>query len=231
MPVVNEKERLRYIYSGYRDSPRKRKAWLFSNPGNQWIEKEREIAFREEISQKCSDSKQRVLDIGCGAGQLFPMLERSGVSDVDIFGVDLIPDRLPQAKQRFPQAVLMQANGASLPFVDGSMDLVLIFTLFSSVQDISVRRMIALEAVRVLRRGGSIVVYDIRYDNPWNPNIRRVGMEELYILFRECHVSMKSLTLLPPLARRLGRSTDWLYPRLVRIPFLRTHYLCTIKKP
>ena len=53
---------------------------------------------------------------------------------------------------------------------------------------------------------------------------------ELIRLFPGCGMRARSLTLLPPLTRRLGRWTEALYPILARVPFLRTHNLTCLKK-
>jgi hypothetical protein len=50
-------------------------------------------------------------------------------------------------------------------------------------------------------------------------------------LFPKLRTNLRTITLLPPLARRLGRFTPILYPMLSAIPILRTHYLGLLVKP
>jgi hypothetical protein len=52
------------------------------------------------------------------------------------------------------------------------------------------------------------------------------------VLFRSgAQVSARSLTLLPPLARRLGPVAPKLYPPLHAVPVLRSHYLAIVTHP
>jgi hypothetical protein len=44
-------------------------------------------------------------------------------------------------------------------------------------------------------------------------------------------VSSRPITLLPPLARRLGRTTPRLYQALARLPSLRSHRLMEWRRP
>jgi len=49
--------------------------------------------------------------------------------------------------------------------------------------------------------------------------------------FAGYEVQLRSLTLLPPLARRLGPWTEALYPLLGLCPWLRTHLVGLLIKP
>jgi hypothetical protein len=70
-----------------------------------------------------------------------------------------------------------------------------------------------------------VLWYDFRYDNPRNPNVRGITKRHVEALFPGFYMCLHTITLLPPLARRLGRLTPVLYPVLIAIPPLRTHYL------
>ncbi len=64
---------------------------------------------------------------------------------------------------------------------------------------------------------------DIRYSNPANTAVHGVTARRLKQLFPGWRVDVRSAGLLPPLARRLGRSTPVTYPILQAIPPLRSH--------
>lgn len=50
-------------------------------------------------------------------------------------------------------------------------------------------------------------------------------------LFRDFHMDLQRITLLPPVACRLGPAMRLLYPVLAAVPPLRTHYLALLVKP
>ena len=76
-----------------------------------------------------------------------------------------------------------------------------------------------------------MVWYDFRRDNPRNPNVRGVRKAAIEKLFPGFEMRLQTVTLLPPLARRLGKLTPVLLPVLTRVPFLRTHLLGLLIKP
>jgi ubiquinone/menaquinone biosynthesis C-methylase UbiE len=119
----------------------------------------------------------------------------------------------------------LQGNAAALSFDAATFDLILFFTVFSSVLDDSLRQDMAAEALRVLKPGGAIVWYDLRLPNPGNKEVRPLSRKAIGTLFPTLTPHLQATTLLPPLARRLGRATGKLYPVLSRIGWLRTHYV------
>ncbi len=121
------------------------------------------------------------------------------------------------------------ADARRLPFTDASVCAVVFSSVLSSILDPANRVRVAAEALRVLRPGGVVLSYDARLPNPMNSNVRAIGRRELTRLFPGCSVQADALTLLPPLARRLGSATDALYGPLLRVPFLRTHLLAAIR--
>jgi len=104
------------------------------------------------------------------------------------------------------------------------------FTVFTSILVPSVREAIAAEMLRVLKPNGLILWYDFRYNNPHNANVRAIEAREVKRLFPMCQVKFQKTTLAPPLARAMV-PISWIAAlALEKIPFLRTHYLATIRK-
>ena len=62
----------------------------------------------------------RVLDVGCGTGNLMAAIR--GIADCSCVGVDLSGDMLRVAGENLPDAVVVQADVAGLPFSEGSFD-------------------------------------------------------------------------------------------------------------
>ena len=82
---------------------------------------------------------------------------------------------------------------------------------------------LAREVRRVLRPDGHVLIYDFRVPSPLNRNTRAVRRSMIRRLFPDLTMIARSLTLLPPLARRLGFAPQTAYSSLAAIPFLRTH--------
>jgi ubiquinone/menaquinone biosynthesis C-methylase UbiE len=118
-----------------------------------------------------------------------------------------------------------------LKFPDTSFDLVLLFTVFSSILDGQMAHNVACEVTRILQPGGAVLWYDFRYNNPRNPNVRGMTRHHIKILFPGFQMHLRTITLFPLVARRLHCLTPVLYPMLATILPLRTHYLGLLVKP
>jgi SAM-dependent methyltransferase len=172
-----------------------------------------------------------VLDVGCSYGTTLARLTAFGARPEDLVGIDLLDDRLAAARHRYPRIRWLRANAEHLDFPDASFHLVLAFTVFSSILDDRTAGTIAAEILRVLRPRGAVLWYDFRYDDPRNADVRGITLAAIGRLFPGVTPDVRSLTLLPRLARRLGPMTGLLYPILAGVPALRTHYLGLLRKP
>ena len=174
---------------------------------------------------------RRLLEVGCGSGGWLLALLRWGCRPGDLAGIDLLPERIAAAREVCPPGLdLRQGDATSLPYPDASFDLVLQSTMFTSMLDDGVRRKAAAEMLRVLKPGGRVIWYDFRVNNPRNPDVRRVGAAELRALFPGADLRLRSVTLAPPILRRLA-GVSWLLCHVLSwLPFLRTHYLALIRK-
>lgn len=174
---------------------------------------------------------RQILEVGCGNGHFLRELMKWGADPVNMVGIDLLESRLAEGRRRMPAGFrLLQGNAASMAFPDGAFDLVLQMTMFTSILSGAVRRQVAAEMLRVLAPGGWIVWYDLRVDNPKNPDVRGVGAAEIRDLFPGTTIQLQSATLAPPLARALAPRAWWLCSLLVQLPLLRTHCLGLIGK-
>jgi len=229
----SEVARLNAVYREYSDRKLASSKWSPANRGNQVIVEERDRILGQMLNNSGFGplGRYRILDIGCGAGGVLANLQKWGAQPENLVGVDLLAERIQMARERFPQISFYQANAEALPFADGAFDLALIFTAFSSILSEKMQMNVAAQARRILRSGGAIVLYDFRFNSPFNRNVRGVGRSLIRRLFPDFICQLRSLTFAPPVARRLGMFTDRLYPLLARIPFLRTHYLGLLIKP
>ncbi len=203
------------------------------NPGNLRIGRERSAAIVEVLDERhlLPLTEKRVLDLGCGRGGVLASLRDLGAQPHNLYGMDLLSDRIEAASQAYPDIHFICGNAEHLKFPDNYFDLMLIFTVFSSIVDDAMAHNVASEVHRVLKPGGSVLWYDFRYNNIWNPHVRRVTKRDICQLFPGFEIRLRTLTVLPLLARRLGRLTPVIYPVLAAIPPLRTHYLGLLFKP
>jgi ubiquinone/menaquinone biosynthesis C-methylase UbiE len=176
-------------------------------------------------------SRLEVLDVGCGTGGPLLRLISHGVDPTKAHGVDLREDAIGVARSRLPSAAdLRVGNGAELSFANDSMDLVLQFTMFSSILDAALRAKVAREMSRVVRPGGIVVSYDFRF-NPLNPDTRGVPRRELHALFPDHGIEARAVTLAPPIARLVASRSYGIAVALQALLPLRTHLLAFITPP
>lgn len=174
----------------------------------------------------------RLMEVGCGAGGNLLELLRLGFAPAHLAGVELLPQRLAQARACLPAAVALHAGDASvLPVPAASLDIVLQSTVFSSLLDDAFQQRLADAMWRWLRPGGGVLWYDFTVDNPRNPDVRGVPLARLRRLFPQGQVQARRVTLAPPLARQLCRLHPGLYPLANALPLLRTHVLAWVGKP
>jgi SAM-dependent methyltransferase len=169
-----------------------------------------------------------ILEVGCGAGGVLLEMLSYGSDPRRLHGTDLLVERVAAAHERLPHLPITCASGARLPYPDRSFDLVLQFTVFSSILDRAICYTVAEDMVRVLKPGGAIVWYDF-WLNPLNKQTRGVRPREIREYFPGCRFTFDRITLAPPLARRLA-PLSWSGARLLeKLRLFNTHYLAMIR--
>jgi ubiquinone/menaquinone biosynthesis C-methylase UbiE len=233
MESYTEVERLTEVYREYRDRGWGETKWSSTNTGNQAMLRERQYKLKRLLQRSgfLPLDQRRILDVGCGTGEMLAGLQPWGAQLENLFGVDLLPDRIQRAKEKFPQISFQQVNAEALPFADGFFDLVSVCTVFSSILDHHMARNVSHEINRILRGGGAVIWYDFRVNSPFNRHVRAMSRQAVRTLFPGFDLHLVPITLLPPLARRLGQLTDRLYTNLAAVTFLRSHYLGILVKP
>ncbi len=175
--------------------------------------------------------EKRILEIGCGEGQWLRQLVKWGACPENVTGIDILQHRVTKARQLSPPGMQLHCGNATrLPFDTASFDLVVQFTVFSSILDITVKEMVAREMLRVLKVEGRILWYDFFLNNPSNPDVRGIRKREITHLFPDCHIDFHRVSLAPPICRLLAPYT-WLgCYALERIRVFNTHYLAVISR-
>lgn len=186
----------------------------------------------------------RVLEVGCGSGYFLHRFKEYGAAHAA--GIDLMEERIAQARERYPTLELVAGDAGALPWAAGAFDITSHFTCLSSVLDPGVRARIAAEMWRVTRPGGMVLSFDMR---PTPAPIRAIGrwrrggataatstpttpidLAELRRLFPDGAIHHRVVSLnfeLGALATR-GRA---IAQAAALLPFLRTHLLAVVCKP
>jgi SAM-dependent methyltransferase len=174
----------------------------------------------------------RVLEVGCGAGGNLLELLRLGCDPARLAGVELLPERHARARAVLPAALPLWCGDAlALDIADGSRDIVLQSTVFSSLLDDAFQQRLADAMWRWVAPGGGVLWYDFTVDNPRNRDVRGVPLRRLRQLFPQARIDARRVTLAPPLARALCRLHPALYGLANALPPLRTHVLAWVGKP
>jgi len=174
---------------------------------------------------------KKILEIGCGTGYWLREFIKWGARPENITGLDLLVDRVTEARYLCPETVkIVYGNAAELAFPDATFDLVVQSTVFTSVLDAIMKQQMASEMLRVVKDDGLILWYDYHVNNPWNPDVRGIKRREIAQLFPGCRIKLQRVTLVPPLVRLLAPYSWLACYMLGKIPWLCTHYLGLISK-
>lgn len=193
-------------------------------------EREEEMAAMFRAEGLTTLAGLRILDVGCGRGDALRQMLEYGADPELLTGIDLLDENVKQARHRSPHLQIICGSASRLPFPDSSFDLVLQFTLFTSILNHEVKQAIAAEMLRVLAPGGRILWYDFSFNNPKNPDVRGIGKREIRALFPGLEMKTKRVTLAPPLGRIVAPFSIVLYYLLSRVRPLCTHLLCLLRK-
>jgi ubiquinone/menaquinone biosynthesis C-methylase UbiE len=230
--MVEEAERIRGVYARRRrDIPSGR--YALAEPFTLYSTHEREAAMVALFRKAGLSSLEglRILDVGCGRGELLRRFMSFGAAPDLLSGVDLVDEYVEAARKLAPHLQISCGSADRLPFTDRCFDMVSQFTLLTSVLDPEMKQAIANEMARVMKPGGWLLWYDFSYNNPRNPDVHGIGKAEIRRLFPSFSMSARRVTLAPPLGRMVAPLSPLLYHVLVRLKFLCTHYICLLRKP
>lgn len=175
---------------------------------------------------------KRLLDVGCGNGSwLRYLVESYGAEPGRCVGIDLLEEHIAAARTTSPEMGWHIGSAHALPMASASFDLLLCFTVFSSILDDALCTAIAEEMWRVLAPSGFILWFDYTYNNPANRAVRGMPLSRVHSFFPEgTIVDVQRIILAPPLGRLLAPRAYWLARALERGKVLNTHLLVTIQK-
>jgi ubiquinone/menaquinone biosynthesis C-methylase UbiE len=159
---------------------------------------------RDEFLRLVPPPGKLTLDVGCGEGRLSRDLASLGHR---VVGVDPAPTMLAAAREADPAGEYFDGSAETLPFEDGTADLVVAFMSLMELNDI---RGAAVEIARVLEPGGTLVAAVVhplnsatlprdedtdrfrirayRATHPYSDSIDRNGLQ---MTFRSFHYSLE----------------------------------------
>jgi ubiquinone/menaquinone biosynthesis C-methylase UbiE len=126
-----------------------------------WINMEKEkipssLEFNESFLSRIPPDS-RILDIGCGNGDLCKMLSEKAF---EIYGIDCSHEAIDNAKKLDKKSKYFTMDASELSFEQDYFDLVIVKAVFTVITDASVRTKIMSEIYRVLKNNGLIYIAD-----------------------------------------------------------------------
>lgn len=168
-----------------------------------------------------------LLEIGAGNGNNLHFFHNLGIPWKNIVANELLIDRVEQLRKNCPEITVVPGDALDLPY-ESKFDLVFQSTVFTSILSDEFRQVLADKMWNMLKPGGIVLWYDFVYNNPANPNVKKVSRSEVRALFpKNSSVSFHRVTLAPPIGRRVGPLYNVLN---MLFPFLRTHVVAVIRK-
>lgn len=228
---MQEESRIQQVYERRRTEKARLYSW-FSKGQLFWFQ-ELERSLLGLLSDNGVESLEAktILDIGCGSGHWIREFVKLGAMPENLTGIDLLDWRIDAARRTCPTGVRLECgNAESLGFADRSFDVIVQFTVFSSILDSNMKRKVASEMLRVLKEDGFIIWYDFFVRDPRNQDVSSITKAEIYHLFPDCQVEFRRVSLALPLARLIAPYSWLLCYLLEKMKVLNTHYLALIRR-
>jgi ubiquinone/menaquinone biosynthesis C-methylase UbiE len=159
MENSQEIERIKEVYRIRKEKISAHQYSYFNSP-HLYIVQSRERAFLNALVKNgiASLKAMKILDVGCGTGSQLRNLVQYGAMPENCFGIDLLQDRIEIARRYLaPEINIRCGNAENLPYGNDFFDIVIQFTVFTSILDKNMEKNIAAEMLRVLKPKGIII--------------------------------------------------------------------------
>ena len=201
-----EQERIERVYAGYREDRRRRRAWSAENAGNAAI-REEVLRTLLELAPHALAGEGAALDAGCGTGRGLGD-SRARASPRAGWWAWTCWQNVSGPPVRWSRARVLAGDVRSLPLPAGACTLVMLFTVLSAMGSREDVRTALGEARRVLARevrspSGSRGCGLPTPTHGWS------ACGELRAWCWAASCAGRTLTLLPPLARRVKGRLVW----------------------
>lgn len=173
----------------------------------------------------------KVLDYGCGNGRWMGRWLAWGATSRNLYGLDVRPEAVDRARKTFPEMNWACSESGVAPFAAGSFDVVVQNLVASSILDERIRLATIHDMVRLVRPGGLLLWYDFAFNNPGNPDVRRIRPREAREAVRPLQqIFCRRLVLAPPVARALRNHPSAQLMLEAACPPVRTHYVSAFQR-
>ena len=151
MPQPDDLSRLRAEYEDRKKRFANSDVYSWFNVSNLFAIQQRQRDILSSLKRAgISDfANFRILEMGCGGGGVLTEFLNLGARPQNLFGVDILRDRLASARGRLSGSHFANADGSHLPFPSASFDMVMQFTALSSILDANLRREICRDMLRI----------------------------------------------------------------------------------
>ncbi|HSP86832.1 MAG TPA: class I SAM-dependent methyltransferase [Ignavibacteriaceae bacterium] len=215
-------------------SQRKNKESLYNylNPQVYLSNQERERYLIKWLKYaKINPGNSKLFEFGCGSGFNFLTFLKLGFNAKNLYGNDLIEERVAKAKEILPSSINLYVNDLLLlDLPKNYYDIFFQSVVFSSILNSNYKKELADKMWELVKPGGGILWYDFIFDNPQNNNVKGIKLNEIKMLFPYGRIKRWKLTVAPPLGRLVTKIQPSFYSVFNIFPFFKTHILCWIKK-
>lgn len=147
--------------------------------------------LEKEIQKKNINKNAKVLDFGCGTGDMISGLYENNNS-YDSHGVDVSPKIIEEAKKLYPNGLNFTSfDGARTPYEDNTFDVIFSSCVFHHIPPEQWASM-TKELNRILKKDGLIIIFE---HNPWNPVTKHI--------VNHCPVDENAVLLSSPTFKKL----------------------------
>ncbi|MDC3984332.1 class I SAM-dependent methyltransferase [Polyangium jinanense] len=181
---VGEGDEAEQIRRFYRERFLPQNAWWPILPHAYLCQRQRQRRIRQCLQEIGAGSfedlrKLRVLEVGCGGGSNLAWLVEMGADPTELVGIDLVPERIEQARQRCAGVRFLAGNILETD-VGGPFDVVMLFAVLTSVTNAETKQKIVERCLSLLRPGGALLFYDLmtRREDPGTPNYKKLTYAE-----------------------------------------------------
>lgn len=103
-------------------------------------------------------NKSKILDVGCGTGNLLYLLEK--YTNAELYGIDISKEMLKIAKKKLRNSNLKLAQVENLKFSKNYFDYIFIVDAFHHFSD---KEKVMKNFYRVLKRKGKLIIVDVNF--------------------------------------------------------------------